>query len=92
LKGKPRRIYISKNKWNETKHTIRNGIIKKLSAAKQNISIDMNIAAGIYMYALEEFGKLLLLKDCKLLIIGNYIIIRINFFICITILGKLFTR
>jgi hypothetical protein len=65
LKGKPRRIYISKDKWNETKYTIRDGIIKKLSAAKQNLSIDIDIAAGIYIYALEEFGKLLLLKDCK---------------------------
>jgi len=65
LKGKPRRIYISQDKWNETKHTIRDGMIKKLSAAKQNLSIDIDIAAGIYIYALEEFGKLLLLKDCK---------------------------
>ena len=65
MKGKPRRIYISQDKWNETKHTIRDGIIKKLSAAKQNLSIDIDIAAGIYIYALEEFGKLLLLKDCK---------------------------
>jgi hypothetical protein len=64
LKGKPRRIYISQDKWNETKRTIRDGIIKKLSA-KQNLSIDIDIAAGIYIYALEEFGKLLLLKDCK---------------------------
>jgi hypothetical protein len=29
------------------------------------LSIDIDIAAGIYIYALEEFGKLLLLKDCK---------------------------
>jgi hypothetical protein len=65
LKGKPRRIYISKDKWSETKHTIRDGIRKKLFAAKQILSIDIDIAAGIYIYALEELGKLLLLKDCK---------------------------
>ncbi len=73
MKGKPRRIYISNDKWNETKHTIRNGIIKKLSAANQNLSIDTDIAAGIYIYALEEFGKLLLLNDCKK-VDGRYII------------------
>ena len=58
-------IHISKETWNEAKRLIKNGIIKKLSAAKQNLDIDTEIAAGIYIYALEEFGKLLLLKDCK---------------------------
>ena len=65
MKDKPRKIYISKDKWNETKHTVRDGIIKKLAAAKQNLSIDKDIAAGIYIYALEEFGKLLLWKIAK---------------------------
>jgi hypothetical protein len=60
-------IHISKETWNEAKRLIKNGIIKKLSAAKQNIDIDTEIAAGIYIYALEEFGKLLLLKESKLL-------------------------
>ncbi|MGH9999988.1 MAG: hypothetical protein ACRD6Q_02095 [Nitrososphaeraceae archaeon] len=27
-------------KWNDAKHTVRDGIVKKLSAAKQNLSID----------------------------------------------------
>ena len=58
-------IYISKETWNEAKWSIKNGIIKKLSAAKQNIDIDTEIAAGIYIYALEEFGKLLLLKESQ---------------------------
>ena len=40
-------------------------MVKKLCAAKQNLSIDKDIAAGIYIYTLEEFGKLLVLKDCK---------------------------
>jgi hypothetical protein len=39
-------------KWNETKHTMRDGIVKKLSATKQNLSSDIDIAAGIYIYAL----------------------------------------
>ena len=66
-------IYISKETWNEAKRLIKNGIIKKLSAAKQNIDIDTEIAAGIYIYALEEFGKLLLLKESQT-VDGKYII------------------
>ena len=59
----PQEISIPKEKWNEAQRLIKNGIIKKLAAAKQNIDIDTEIAAGIYIYALEEFGKLLLLKE-----------------------------
>jgi hypothetical protein len=58
-------IHISKETWNEAKKLIKNGITKKLSAAKQNIYIDTEIAAGIYIYALEEFGKLLLLNESQ---------------------------
>lgn len=67
------KIDISEEKWIEAKHIIKNGIIKKLSAAKQNIEIDKEIAAGIYIYALEEFGKLLLLKESQS-VDGKYII------------------
>ncbi len=80
MKGKPRRIYISKDKWNETKHTVKDGIVKRLSAAKQNLSIDKDIAAGIYIYALEEFGKVLLWKECKK-VDGKYIIKYRNEFV-----------
>jgi hypothetical protein len=66
-------IHISKETWNEAKQLIKNGIIKKLFAAKQNMDIDTEIAAGIYIYALEEFGKLLLLKESQT-IDGKYII------------------
>lgn len=66
-------IHISKETWKEAKRLIKNGIIKKLSTAKQNIDIDTEIAAGIYIYALEEFGKLLLLKESQL-VDGKYII------------------
>ena len=69
----PQEIIISKETWNEAKQLIKNGIIKKLSAAKQNIDIDTEIAAGIYIYALEEFGKLLLLKESQT-VDGKYII------------------
>jgi hypothetical protein len=66
-------ISISKETWNEAKRLIKNGIIKKLSAAKQNIDIDTEIAAGIYIYTLEEYGKLLLLKESQI-VDGKYII------------------
>ena len=80
MKGKPRKIYISNNKWNDTKNTVKDGILKKLSAAKQNLSINIDIAAGIYVYALEELGKLSLLKDCKK-VNGRYIIKYRNEFV-----------
>jgi hypothetical protein len=50
----------------------KNGIIKKLSAAKQNIDIDRD-ATGIYIYALKESGKLLLLKESQT-VDGKYLI------------------
>ena len=80
MKGKPRKIYISNDKWKDAKNTVKDGILKKLSAAKQNLSIDKDIAAGIYVYALEELGKLLLLKDCKK-VNGRYIIKYRNEFV-----------
>ena len=80
MKDNPLRIYISKDKWNYSKYTVKHGIVKKLSAAKQNLSIDKDIAAGIYIYALEELGKLLLLKDCKK-VNGRYIIKYRNEFV-----------
>jgi hypothetical protein len=43
-----------------------NGIFQKLSAVKSQ-NIDTYIAAGIYIYAVEEFGKLLLLKNANVL-------------------------
>jgi hypothetical protein len=70
----PQEIYISRENWNEAKRLVKNGIIKKLSAAKQNLDIDIEIATGIYIYALEEFGKLLLLKESQPDINEKYII------------------
>ena len=44
---------------------IKNGIRQKLDAAKKMIDCDKDIAAGIYVYALEELGKLEILKDAQ---------------------------
>jgi hypothetical protein len=74
LPPKPFQIDISKEKWIEAKHIIKNKIIKKRSASKKNMEIDTEIAAGMYVYALEEFGKLLLLKESKA-VNGKYVII-----------------
>jgi hypothetical protein len=66
LIGKPLRIYISENIWKQSKKDVKDGIIKKINTAKQILTIDKEISAGIYICALEEFGKLLLLRDCKI--------------------------
>ena len=80
MRRKPLRIYLSEEKWNDAKYSIRDGIIKKLAAAKQNLTINKEIAAGIYIYALEELGKLLLLKNSKI-VGGKYVINYTNEFI-----------
>ena len=63
---KPVEIEIDYEKWNETKRIIREGIKKKLDASKRLIETDKEVSAGLYIYAIEEFGKLLLLDESKL--------------------------
>lgn len=43
------------------------GIFQKLNSVKNMQTIDLYVAAGIYIYAVEEFGKLLLLKNTNVL-------------------------
>jgi hypothetical protein len=63
-KGKrPLDIEVPEDQWIEMMQHIRNGIFKKLKSVRVMQSIDKNIAAGIYVYAVEEFGKLLLLRE-----------------------------
>jgi hypothetical protein len=65
-KGKkifPKEIDISEDQWIEMMQNVRNGIFRKLNAVREMQSIDKDIAAGIYVYAVEEFGKLLLLRS-----------------------------
>jgi hypothetical protein len=65
-KGKkifPKKIDISENQWIEMMQHVRNGIFRKLDAVRKIQLIDKDIAAGIYVYAVEEFGKLLLLRE-----------------------------
>ena len=46
----------------DTKDYIQAEILRKLATARRMIDFDKEIAAGIYMYALEELGKLEVLK------------------------------
>lgn len=48
---------------NEMMRHIRDGILRKINAVRHLQTIDKEIAAGLYVYAVEEFGKLLLLRD-----------------------------
>ncbi len=61
---KPYEIEITQEKWSEAKLIIIEGIRKKLEAAKKLIKSD-KVAAGLYIYAVEEFGKLLLLDNLR---------------------------
>lgn len=62
---KPLEIEISEDLRIKMVQHVRNGIFRKLDAVRKMQSIDTEIAAGIYVYAVEEFGKLLLLRDAE---------------------------
>ena len=62
LKSKPQHVDISEHQWQEIMQNVRDGIYPKLKLAKQITAYDKELAAGLYVYAVEEFGKLLLLK------------------------------
>ena len=53
--NKPRHVDISEDQWTEMMQNVRNGIIRKLNAVRKMQSIDKDITAGIYVYAVEEF-------------------------------------
>jgi hypothetical protein len=63
--NKPLHIDISEDQWKEMMQNIRDGILRKLNAARNMETIDKEIAAGLYVYAVEEFGKLLLLRKAS---------------------------
>ena len=55
----PETLFVQDILMDETIDLIKNGIYRKLAAARHMIDYDKEIAAGIYVYALEELGKLL---------------------------------
>lgn len=63
LYNKPSYIDIPEKLWKKMMQHVLEGIFQKLNAVKNMQTIDLYVAAGIYIYAVEEFGKLLLLKN-----------------------------
>ncbi len=58
-------IDITDQQWEEMTCYIEHGITRKLIAARKMIDIDKELSAGLYLYAFEEFGKLLVLHDTE---------------------------
>ena len=56
-------LQISDKLLQDTKNTIKRRIIQKLESRKL-IDFDKEVSAGIYVYAVEELGKLEVLKNC----------------------------
>jgi hypothetical protein len=54
---KPSHIDISEDQWNQMKQHIRDGILRKINAVSKIQKIDKDMAAGLYVYAVEEFGN-----------------------------------
>jgi len=61
------KINISNNQWQEILQVTREGVFRKLQASRQLLKNEgyEDFSAGLYIYALEEYGKYLLLKKCK---------------------------
>lgn len=64
---KPKEIHLKNLEWNDLKKLTSQGIISKLESAKEllNVTSFDDVSAGLYTYALEEFGKLLLLDKSE---------------------------
>ncbi len=66
-RGKPReKVTVTEAVFNEMKKEIKDSIPKLLNAAEILLSNagDPTIVAGLYTYAVEEYGKHLVLKEC----------------------------
>jgi hypothetical protein len=59
---KPGEIIISKKQWKELMNITKEGVRKKIYSARKLIDTDKEISAGLYTYAIEEFGKIVLLS------------------------------
>lgn len=60
---KPKEIHLKNQDWDNLKKLTRQRIISKLESAKELLKVTGldDVSAGLYTYALEEFGKLILL-------------------------------
>lgn len=61
---KPKEVIIYKDQLKQICDYTRKNIYRKLDSAKLLINHDPEMSAGLYTYAIEEFGKLLLLRQC----------------------------
>ena len=64
---KPKIIDIEEDLWKQSIKNTYEGTVKKLQSARKLLEFDKDISAGLYTYALEEFGKMILLRDSNLL-------------------------
>jgi len=64
-KHKPLVLNVPNEIMQDTKDYIQAEILRKLGAARQIVEVDKEIAAGIFVYALEELGKLEVLKQSE---------------------------
>lgn len=53
---------IPEQDWIQMLYLTRDGITRKLDSARRLLDIDKDVCAGLYTYALEEFGKIILLS------------------------------
>jgi hypothetical protein len=58
-------LEISDKLLQDTKDSIKRRIVQKLEAARNLIDFDKEVSAGIYVYAVEELGKLEILKNVQ---------------------------
>jgi hypothetical protein len=70
---KPSEIIISQKHRKELMIITNEGIKKKLQSAKKLVGIDKQISAGLYTYAIEEFGKMIILNKSRI-VRGGYIV------------------
>jgi hypothetical protein len=61
---------ISEQQWKKMLHLIHDGIIRKLDAAERLLVFDKDVAGGLYTFALEEFGKILVF-ECSRRVANN---------------------
>lgn len=64
-KYKQLELQISDKLLQDTKDSIKRRIIQKLGAARKLVDFDKEVSAGIYVYAVEELGKLEVLKNVQ---------------------------
>lgn len=58
-------LQISNKLLQDTKDSIKKRIIQKLEGARRLVDFDKEVSVGIYVYAVEELGKLEILNKVQ---------------------------